>query len=75
MPSLVFFMFLGILLGVLIAYGTLFLLKKTRLLIEGTDTIVNGIPYTCDGTYTVEEESAPEGYIKSSEKISFTTLF
>jgi TQXA domain-containing protein len=25
-----------------------------------------------DGTYTVEEESAPEGYIKSSEKISFT---
>jgi uncharacterized surface anchored protein len=25
-----------------------------------------------DGTYTVEEESAPEGYIKSSETISFT---
>lgn len=25
-----------------------------------------------NGTYTVEEESAPEGYIKSDEKISFT---
>ena len=25
-----------------------------------------------NGTYTVEEESAPEGYIKSSQKVSFT---
>ena len=31
--------FFGILLGVLIVYGALFLLKKTRLLTDGTDTI------------------------------------
>ena len=31
--------FFGLLLGVLIAYGALFLLKKTKLLTEGTDTI------------------------------------
>ena len=31
--------FFGILFGVLIAYGAIFLLKKTRLLTEGTDTI------------------------------------
>lgn len=31
--------------------------------------VIQDIPY---GTYTVEEESAPSGYIKSNEKISFT---
>ena len=33
------------------------------------DAIITDIPY---GTYTVEEESAPTGYIKSNEKITFT---
>ena len=31
--------------------------------------VITDIPY---GTYTVEEESAPSGYIKSNEKITFT---
>ena len=31
--------------------------------------VITDIPY---GTYTVEEESAPSGYIKSDEKITFT---
>lgn len=31
--------------------------------------VITDIPY---GTYTVEEESAPAGYIKSNEKITFT---
>ena len=31
--------------------------------------VITDIPY---GTYTVEEESAPTGYIKSNEKITFT---
>ena len=31
--------------------------------------VITDIPY---GTYTVEEESAPNGYIKSNEKITFT---
>ena len=39
LPLLFKQIFFGILLGVLIAYGALFLLKKTRLLTDGTDTI------------------------------------
>ena len=40
-----------------------------RFVTESTPHVITDIPY---GTYTVEEESAPSGYIKSNEKISFT---
>lgn len=36
---------------------------------DETAHVITDIPY---GTYTVEEEAAPEGYIKSNEKIQFT---
>ena len=39
LPLLLKQILFGILLGVLIAYGAIFLLKKTRLLTDGTDTI------------------------------------
>ena len=40
-----------------------------RFVSNDTAHVITDIPY---GTYTVEEESAPSGYIKSNEKITFT---
>lgn len=40
-----------------------------RFVSSSTPHVITDIPY---GTYTVEEESAPAGYIKSNEKILFT---
>ena len=40
-----------------------------RFVSEEKAHVITDIPY---GTYTVEEESAPNGYIKSNEKITFT---
>ena len=40
-----------------------------RFITEEKAHVITDIPY---GTYTVEEESAPSGYIKSNEKITFT---
>ena len=40
-----------------------------RFVTEEKSHVITDIPY---GTYTVEEETAPTGYIKSNEKITFT---
>ena len=41
----------------------------SRFVTDETSHVITDIP---NGTYTVEEESAPAGYIKSNEKITFT---
>ena len=40
-----------------------------RFVTEDKAHVITDIPY---GTYTVEEETAPTGYIKSNEKVTFT---
>ena len=40
-----------------------------RFVTDETSHVITDIPY---GTYIVEEESAPSGYLKSTEKIQFT---
>ena len=48
----------GVILGVLIAYGAMFLIKKTRLLTEGTDTIF----IVATANVIVSENAAKEGH-------------
>ncbi len=55
--------------------GAILVIKDStnKVIVRFTSTeqphVITDIPY---GTYTVEEESAPAGYIKSNEKITFT---
>ena len=55
--------------------GAVLVIKKStgeiveRFVTNENAHVITDIPY---GTYTVEEESAPTGYIKSNEKITFT---
>ena len=55
--------------------GAVLVIKKStgeiveRFVTDENAHVITDIPY---GTYTVEEESAPTGYIKSNEKITFT---
>ena len=61
LPLLFKQIFFGILLGVLIALGALFLLKKTRLLTEGTDTIF--IVATALLSYSLTDLVQGNGYL------------